>query len=69
MPVLEVVGLVLLTVAAPSAKGAGQNLVAVASACNFTVDAGTGQGFNKGVLRGGTYFLAVTPATDPTGSA
>jgi hypothetical protein len=33
--------------------------------CNFTVDAGSGQGFEKGVLRGAHYFRAVTPATDP----
>ena len=37
--------------------------------CNFTVDAGTGLGFHQGVLRGGDYFLAVTPATDPVASA
>ena len=37
--------------------------------CLFTVDAGTGQGFQKGVLRGGAYFHAVTPATDPAASA
>ena len=37
--------------------------------CNFTVDAGTGQGFNKGSLRGGTYFHAVSPETDPAATA
>jgi hypothetical protein len=39
------------------------------TSCRFMVDAGTGQGFEKGVLRGGTYFRAVTPATDPVASA
>ena len=38
-------------------------------ACNFAVDAGTGQGFEKGIIRGGNYFRAVTPATDPVASA
>ena len=42
---------------------------AVGAFCNFTVDAGTGQGFKKGELRGGSYFHAVTPATDPVASA
>ena len=33
--------------------------------CNIAVDAGTGQGFEKGIIRGGDYFRAVTPTTDP----
>jgi hypothetical protein len=37
--------------------------------CNFTLDEGTGQGFKKGVLRGGTFFYTATPATDPAATA
>ena len=42
---------------------------AAGAVCNFTVDPGTGQGSEKGALRGGTYFRAVTTATDPVASA
>ena len=62
------------TVASPLVAAGGMHstvssVVGAPVTCNFTVDAGTGEGFNKGVLRGGAYFHAVSPATDPVASA
>jgi hypothetical protein len=58
--------LLLLAAAAPSPSPSSSDN---ASSCSFTVDVGTGQGFQKGILRGGTYFRWAIPETDPAASA
>ena len=52
-----------------SAPAATATTTTTGPSCGFAVDAGTGRGFQKGVLRGGEYFRWATPSTNPAAVA